>query len=360
MHARRPPRPDALTPASPRAAAPRLAPALWLQRAAGNAATGRALRRQRALDAVRAALDGRLAYGAAWKALRALPPAERIAVYENLTATALGELLDHTPAIDRPRVEAEMAEAAAPRPADVLLVFDPYVTEVAWKDGRMLPMGEIAVFVHGVIMRRIPARGGPWRSYTADGHTADPTAPGTYRLGPDRAHLSRVWKNSQLANGTPLRERGGDVEFERNGRWHSVRSLPIPLVPDTVRLDATLTQIALEWAAGGERAVLKKEYDAAKAGGPLRPLPAEWILNDFGSAAQLLEGSPGVFLHTTPDTDDAGAVLRTNALSYSHGCVHVLADDRRALVLAGYLREGVRIKVLPYREVKASWGDPPP
>lgn len=364
MRARRPlPSPPApRAPGEGATASPVAEFVLRLQRAAGNTATGRALRGrgEKALGAVRAALAGSLAYGAAWKALRGLTGAERVAVYRVLTPAELGELLDHTLTADRPRAEAEMARAAPAKPADVRLVFDPYVTEVAWKDGRMLPMGEIAVFVHGVIMRRIPARGGPWKPYSEHGHTADPTEPGEYRLGPDAAHLSRVWKNSQLANGTPVRERGGDVEFERGGRWRSVRSLPTPLDPAEIRRDATCAQIALQWAAGGgERAVLKKEYDAARAGGPLRPLPAEWILNDFGNAAQLLEGSPGVFLHTTPDTDDASAVLRTDALSYSHGCVHVLADDRRSLVLSGYLREGVRITVLPYREVKASWGEPP-
>jgi hypothetical protein len=104
----------------------------------------------------------------------------------------------------------------------------------------------------------------------------------------------------------------------------------------------------------------KAKWDAMVAADDFGPLTSTWVLNDFGTEGFVIEGSEGDIIHTTPETDDPNEVLQPGNLEFSHGCVHLRAADRDALIEMGFLRGGVKLKVHPYDPAKLSkWGDPP-
>ncbi|MGH3822374.1 MAG: hypothetical protein ACRDRA_05990 [Pseudonocardiaceae bacterium] len=250
------------------------------------------------------------------------------------------------------------------RLSDLLLEFVPDAKQVV-EGGLLQPMGEIRALVKGKVEKVVPARGGPPES-RADrensGHTYNPTTPGTFTLGEGSAVVTNAWKFSQVANGTVVRDTGTDVEFQRAGKWVSVRRLKIPLTRGEVLLQTTVALVARDRADGVlTPAQATEEIRRAKAASAFHALPPEWIINDFGKEGFRLEGTKGDIIHTTPETDDAKTAVQESDLTLSHGCIHILAEDRQQLIEKGYLRGGVKIRVHPYDPVRLSrWGKRPP
>ena len=56
------------------------------------------------------------------------------------------------------------------------------------------------------------------------------------------------------------------------------------------------------------------------------------------------------FVHTTPKEEWAVANKLEVQLDNSHGCIHIVPTDRKTMMDAGYLDEGVEFEVRPYTE----------
>ncbi|GIG68308.1 hypothetical protein [Phytomonospora endophytica] len=330
------------------------------------AKTGSSATQIDAMDAVRNAVAAKITFEQCWRILSKMRKKDRLALLKRLSDGDREALLNGVPTLARPGLEGEITSVVGPPTGELLLRFVPDVRDIPAPPDpshpgppRPQPLGEITVLHKGRPVMAVPARGGPWKSYKDGDHTADPTAPGTYPLGPIRGHTTNAWQNSQLANGTPMRQDGADVQFQRGGKWTSVTKLPTPLTPAEVIEDSAWVTIAAELRATTDpakrTALLNEERVLENTGKTTRPLPPEWLLNDFGTASQRVEGSPGVFLHTTDVTDDANAALVEGDLDFSHGCIHILASDRRKLVLGGFLREGVKLDVRPYTRNNPAW-----
>ena len=221
------------------------------------------------------------------------------------------------------------------------------------------------MLLKGKPVLKVPARGGPWKSYKDKdnpGHTADPTTAGTFTLAPGQAIVGPAWRFSQIANGTPIRDTGRDIEFLRGGKWIPARNLPVKLDRDEIMRESAHT---LLWRRFYRNEITRKErrkmWEAMKAADDFGPLSPTWLLNDFGKEGfRILGTAADDIIHTTPETDDeAENALKPGDLDFSHGCVHILGPDRQRLIEEGFLRGGVKIKVHPYDPKKLSrWGDP--
>ncbi len=80
-----------------------------------------------------------------------------------------------------------------------------------------------------------------------------------------------------------------------------------------------------------------------------------WNLNHFGKWGWRLLRMPGSvptdqFVHTTPKEEFAVANKLEVQLDNSHGCIHIVPTDRKTMMDAGYLDEGVEFEVRPYTE----------
>ena len=222
------------------------------------------------------------------------------------------------------------SQTARPRPQDVVLEFAP---DEKGKDKEGNPVGVIHVKVKGKEVATFDAQGGP-SAKTPDldfpGHFFGPTAPGSSVLEAGTPALTTAWGGfSQIADGTPLREitmKGGkvDVQFQRHGRWISTESLAVPLT----RAD-----------------IVSGEEDLRGKGKGV--IPPSWDLNDFGKIAFHLKGTDE-FIHTTPETELAHQASAPEVLTGSHGCIHIRPSDRDTMISAGFLQQGVTVKVQPY------------
>jgi hypothetical protein len=178
--------------------------------------------------------------------------------------------------------------------------------------GKPEPLGKITVLFKGSPVMDVPARGGPWKSYKDKrnpGHTADPTAAGTFTLAGGSAVVTSAWPYSQLANGTPIRDTGTDVEFLRNGKWISVAKLAKPLDRDSIMQISARVELQRQVFSGTVAyADVKKKWDTMKASNDFTPLAPTWQLNDFGKEGFRILGTPGDIVHTTPETDDEARI----------------------------------------------------
>ncbi|MEV4148724.1 hypothetical protein AB0J40_34060 [Amycolatopsis sp. NPDC049691] len=318
------------------------------------------------MDALRNASAGRITYAECWTALLALSKGARTGLYKRMSKGELASLLkrvNEAPAPKQPALEAELSPLLGPPATDLKLEFVPDASTVV-EGGLVQPMGELRVFVTGKLTKTVPARGGPPESKKDEsnpGHTFNPTTAGTFTLGEGGAVVGDSWKYSQLANGTPVKDTGTDILFERDGKWISVTKLKTKLTRDRIMFETTRVLALRELADDRSKtAQVNTEIEQARAGGPYRPLPGTWILNDFGKEGFRLTGTKGDIIHTTPETDDASRVLEAGDLVMSHGCIHILAGDRKELVEEGILRGGVTITVQPYDPAKMPlWGKPP-
>lgn len=184
--------------------------------------------------------------------------------------------------------------------------------------------GTIYVEVGGNIVDAIEARGGPPVHLKDGTHSADPSQAGSYKLGAAKSHVTSAWMYSQIAWGAPIREHDGEIQFKNPGAdW----------------VYATGPQCKLRYPFS--------RYDFQDSGGELMK---EWRLNDFGETAFQIQGSPGLYVHTSPDAEEAQEVGKKLELTHSHGCLHVHPEDRDRLMAAGYLQQGVTLTIKKYTE----------
>jgi hypothetical protein len=319
------------------------------------------------MDAIRNAHSGAITWAECWIALDKLSHAQRMTLYRGMDRSELRDLINHTHAADERRqaaLEAEINDVIAPPVKDVRLDFVPDSSSLPGRAGKPWPMGKITVLVKGKPVTSIPARGGPWKSHADSrnpGHTADPTAAGTFTLEAGRPIVTSAWVFSQLADGTPIRDTGTDIEFESNGRWRSTRTLTKPLTRDDIMRPSAHTDLYRRFKRGElTLAQARKTFTDMVAADDFSPLSPTWLLNDFGTQGFAIKGTPGDIIHTTEITDDPTEALVPGDLAFSHGCVHILASDRDALIEQGFLRGGVKLTVHAYDPAKLPlWGDPP-
>jgi hypothetical protein len=295
------------------------------------------------VDSIRNAISTKVPFTDAFAKLAALHGSARLAVLRRIDRADLRLLLDHieeAPMIAQPSLEGSLNELLAPPASSIKLDFIPDEKETVSSKGNLIPLGTIHVFVKGTEIEAIDARGGPWLHLKDRGHSIDPSRPGTYKVGAGAAVVTSWWEFSQLADGTPLREvtaKDGsvDVQYKRDGNWHSTLRLAMPLERDAI-IDAEI------------------QY------GRLAKIPKEWDLNDFGKEGFHV-GDTDMFIHTTPDTEDEYAAKMPEKLTFSHGCIHIKPSDREHLIKEGWLRAGVTIKIHAYDPARLSrWGKPPP
>jgi hypothetical protein len=319
------------------------------------------------MDAIRNVMAGLITFPECWDVLRRLTSPARVSLYRRMSAPELQSLLRHVdqaPTPARLALEHELVPLVGPPLADLLLEFVPDTKGVV-EGGVLQPMGEIRVLLKGTPVKVVPARGGPPESRPDrenPGHTFGPTTPGTFTLGEGGAFETASWKFSQVANGTAVRDTGTDIQVQRGGAWLSVRRLKVPLTRAEVMRRTTAVLAARDRADGVLTAAqADAEIRGAATTGRFRPLPAEWIINDFGKVGFRLQGTAGDIIHATPETDNADTAVTEGDLTLSHGCIHILPDDRKDLIEHGFLRGGVKIRVHPYDPGRLSrWGRPPP
>jgi len=335
--------------------------------ALSHAAAGGTAAQLNGMDAIRSALAGKMKWADSWIVLRNVSRSARIALYRGMDPAQLHTLLenvDAAPEPTQPALEAEINEVIAPPVKDILLDFVPDASELPDDKGNPEPLGRITVLLKGKPVMEVPARGGPWKSYADKhnpGHTADPTSAGTFTLAAGKPIVTSSWTFSQLANGTPIRDTGADVEFQRDGKWRSVTKLAKPLQRLSImKLSARVDLVRQVRRGSLALDPANKQWADMRAKNDFTPLSPTWLLNDFGKEGFVIEGTPGDIIHTTPDTDDeAATLLKPGNLDFSHGCVHILGPDRQKLIEAGFLRGGVRMTVHAYDPKKLSrWGDP--
>jgi hypothetical protein len=83
-----------------------------------------------------------------------------------------------------------------------------------------------------------------------------------------------------------------------------------------------------------------------------KPVVKKYVQNDFGETGFRVEGSPGLFIHTGPESEDKLSKSESEGeLTCSHGCLHVQPAKRNELMTEGYLQKGVTIEIKGYKDV---------
>ena len=204
-----------------------------------------------------------------------------------------------------------------------------------------------AIGGHG---ERIQAAGGPPSGYPdRGGHTAEPTPPGHYVLGPRIHVVAPSWPMSSIPWGATLRlDSKGEIEFEASpGRWR-VASGPAGVV-----VQAYMTFLNKDKKHPKLSDVVANVRDIFIDPVTNKLRSTTWEKNDFGRWGwNLLQNGHGTpyFVHTTPENEQASAQGKAVFLLNSHGCIHLVPAERDRLMAAGYLKQGVSFEVRPYSE----------
>ncbi len=105
---------------------------------------------------------------------------------------------------------------------------------------------------------------------------------------------------------------------------------------------------AKQWTmATGPKSTLKdpmQPRDFYKGG----TLMKTWTKNDFGEKGYKVQGSPGLYVHTSPQDEEAVLRGETPTLDHSHGCLHVNPAERQRLEKEGFLQGGVSLTIKKY------------
>lgn len=210
---------------------------------------------------------------------------------------------------------------------------------------------EGTIYVIGGKGESMKAAGGPPVGYADHGgHTAEPTPPGHYVLGP-RVHVTTSsWPNSAIPWGAALRKNSDDeVEFEAApGTWRLATGPKGAVVQATVafyqreKLSVKLVDVIRDVRLSFVDPATNKLWSAT------------WEKNDFGRWGwnlRLKGHSTAYYVHTTPDDEDADAHKKAVFLANSHGCIHLVPSERDKLMSLGYLKQGIPFEVRPYTEV---------
>jgi hypothetical protein len=209
------------------------------------------------------------------------------------------------------------------------------------------------IYVVGGKGEKFRASGGPQVAYKDpdSGRMAEPTRPGHYVLGKKEHVTTQVWGgNSVIPWGADLRINRGEVEFKgEQGGWR---------IATGRNGEATEAEIAFRRAQGKTDSmdlILQDVRDSFIDPNSGKLTRTVWNLNPFGPLGWRLWRMPGhvitdQFIHTNPK--DEWAVTQKSAveLDNSHGCIHIIPTDRKPMMDAGYLQEGVECEVRPYTE----------
>ncbi|HXP88613.1 MAG TPA: hypothetical protein VN841_28035 [Bryobacteraceae bacterium] len=206
------------------------------------------------------------------------------------------------------------------------------------------------IYVIGGHGENIRAAGGPPRNAPGDGgHTFEPTPAGNYVLGP-RVHVTTSsWPSSVIPWGAALKINGdGEVEFEASpGKWHLATG---------PRGEVTQAQLAFDRRDHKNptlAAEVKLVRDFFIDPVTKKLVATTYEQNDFGRWGWNLmkNGHKTPFwVHTTPEDEQTSKAGHACFLVNSHGCIHLDPAERKRLMDAGYLKEGVPFEVRPYSE----------
>jgi hypothetical protein len=190
-----------------------------------------------------------------------------------------------------------------------------------------------------VIVATYAGKGGPRAAVMGgDGFEAGPTDAGKYVLASVGKHSSSRYRDwSRIRWGSLLRERGGQLQVQHDGRW--------------VRL-GSLTPVTREQIMDYHQSL----YGTAK-------IPERWVFNDFGHVTCYFfkdrngnrqldanEKIHGEFFHTTPPDEAATAQGLPVTLAPSHGCIHVKPVEIDEMIKKGYMKRGNTIEIHSYDE----------
>jgi hypothetical protein len=200
------------------------------------------------------------------------------------------------------------------------------------------PPGHGTIYIEwkGNIVDAFAARGGPpFTMKDGKDHTADPSKKGQYTLGKGKSVVTGSWVNSQIAWDSEIRENEGDIQYKEPGSkdWKYA------------------TNDDPKHKLGIANAMPRKSFHE---GGRdvTKPLVKKYVQNDFGETGFRVEGSPGLYIHTGPGSEDRLSKAQTEEeLTCSHGCLHVQPAKRNDLMAQGFLQKGVTIVIKGYKEV---------
>lgn len=185
--------------------------------------------------------------------------------------------------------------------------------------------GRLYIKVKGNMVAKMDARGGPAVKLRDGAHTADPSRKGTYKLGRGQPHRTDSWYNSQIKWGAEIREKDGQIQFKDPG--------------------------SSKWKfATGSKSSLRTPMDRADFSDGKGGIITKWEKNDFGPMSWKVQGSPGLYIHTTPSDERITLSGRRPRLDHSHGCVHVQPAEREEMEKVGYLVGGATLIIKGYDE----------
>ena len=208
---------------------------------------------------------------------------------------------------------------------------------------------EGTIYVIGGAGESMQAAGGPPVGRNdRGGHTVEPTPPGNYVLGPRIHVVTQSWPFSVIPWGAALRiAADGEAEYETSpGKWTKATGAT-----------GTVTRAQMMFNQRDKKniklddVVIKIRQVFIKPDGTLRD--TTWKHNDFGRWGwNLLRDGKGTayFVHTTPDDEHATETGKAVFLANSHGCIHLVPNERDRLMRAGFLKQGVPFEVRSYSE----------
>jgi hypothetical protein len=184
------------------------------------------------------------------------------------------------------------------------------------------------------------------------GHHAGHTPAGLYILGRQEHHTTMGWPNSSIPYGAALRAgTDGYLEFLDHGEWkradgpHGVWTESKKVFKQKSGLPGVITE--------DDKAEFRGY--AYREDGSLRPT---WIMNDFGKWSWNLMSNgkrTPYYVHTTPEDEafSRAPVDRDTLIALfgqSHGCVHLLPRDRDEMMQRGYLKHGIHVRIMQYKQ----------
>lgn len=183
-----------------------------------------------------------------------------------------------------------------------------------------------------------PMRGGPAaarpdpRAHNVTRMPYAPTPPGSYRLAGSAAHTTAAWKLSQIPWGAALREKDGEIQFQRapGKEWRFATG------------GASVFR-------GQPKELQFSRQDFLDADGQVRE---RWEHNDFGHRAFYLSQNgkrQGHMIHATP-REEARYGEEQLPLTESHGCEHMYPEDLDEAAAKGYFRPQTPFIVHGYHE----------
>jgi hypothetical protein len=171
------------------------------------------------------------------------------------------------------------------------------------------------------------------------------TPAGHYVLGHQEHHTTQNWPMSVIPWGAPLREHGGEIQYQIGGHW-----------VDATGAHGRVTHAAVLWVRRSGvhlpfAQIVKEVRELPQFRLPDGSLKSSWDLNDFGKWSwNLLKNGvrSAYYIHTTPDDELATAAHKGFLLSQSHGCIHIRPSNRDEMMSKGYLKAGVEVEIKPY------------